>query len=221
MELGYYVDELRELLPHDYANIDDRTLIQWINSQRSLWIKNTLGKGYRPPEALIQVIPYLEMELQDASIVPFINSNDRVLKSKVKLSEPVYLNRKHLICSVSNSKVTSEPYNIVDRHQAIYSGFGKFNTRSVFAFFHDNSIWIKLQKDNPRIGLISYVTVEGVFEDPVDIYKRLIVKDELFEDRDVEYPITDSLWIYMKKSLIEEGLRTTQNEQKEEQQDEY
>lgn len=221
MVLGYYIDELRELLPHDYKDVDDRTLIRWINSQRSLWIKNTIGKGYRIPEALIQTIPYLEMDLVDQSRVSFINTDSRVLKSTVKLSEPVYLNREHLILNVSNSKVMFEPYNIVDKDQAIYAGFGKFNKRSVFTFFYDNNIWIKMQKDNPRIGLISYVTVEGVFQDPVDIYKRLIVKDELFEDRDVEYPITDAIWTYMKEGLINNGLRLVENEEKEERQDAY
>ncbi len=221
MKLSYYIDELRELLPHDYENVDDRTLIRWINSQRVLWIKNSLGKGYRIPEGLIQTIPYLQMDLVDQSRVPFISTDSRILKSVVKLSEPIYLNREHLILNVSNSEVLFEPYNLVDKNQAIYSGNGKFNTRSVFAFYYDNNMWIKLQKDNPRLGLISYITVEGIFQDPVDIYKRLIVKDEDYNDRDVEYPLTDTIWIYMKEKLINNGLNTVENEQKEEQSAEY
>jgi len=215
MKLGYYVYEIRALLPKDWLDVDQRHIIQWINLQRALWLKNEFNKNRVIDDKLKQSFPVI-MKLTDRSEIPGIKSGHIILKSNLIIPDTIIRHYKDCITSIHNADILSDSYNYVNREDAIYSGSGKTNIKDIYCFIYNDYLYIKISKCNPKAKLIKNVVIEGVFEDPIDVSVNYIKEGSPFyEDMEREYPLPDSLWNYMKEQIINNGLITTQNEQLE------
>ena len=62
------VDDLRILIDANSDELDDRTLISWINGQRAWWLKNEANKGRVLEDSVVQTLPCLSVSIVDASI---------------------------------------------------------------------------------------------------------------------------------------------------------
>ena len=118
MTLYGYIYEIRQLLPNDYKNIDDRLIKRWIDLTRSVWIKNRFNENNTVDNAFKQSI-YLEIQPYDQSILSFIPTASRILKSNDRLPDLIYFGNRDGVMSVRNAKVISEKYNYVTREQAV------------------------------------------------------------------------------------------------------
>lgn len=202
MILRYYTDELRTHLPQDYKNIDSRTLIRLINQFRAVWIKNEYNKGNRITDKIAQTLSGISMNIADQSEVAFINTKSRILKSSTTIPIPVIAGNKELILSVRNTNLLVQNYNFISRETAVYSGNGRYNKEDIFCFLYNKYLYLKLNA--PKIALIEFVTIEGIFEDPLDCinfqYKTYI------DDLDYEYPMIDTMWGYIKSEILTNAL---------------
>lgn len=215
MKLGYYVYEIRALLPKDWLDVDQRHIIEWINSQRALWLKNEFNKNRLIDDNIKQSFPII-MNLVERSEVTGIKSGNVILKSNVLIPNTIIRHYKDCITSTHNADLLTESYNYVTKDEAIYSGNGKINCRDIFSFIYKDYLYIKTQKANPKLRLIKNVIVEGVFEDPIDVDVNYCKNGSPFyTDMEREYPLPKQLWNYMKEQIINNGLITVQNEQLE------
>jgi hypothetical protein len=209
--LDYYVFEIRRILPLDLQNIDDRIIIRWINLTRAVWLKNEVNKlndvSYQFKQRL-----FCEIKPYDQSLVIDIPTAARILRSTTKIPKILSFGHSDGIVSIKNAKVLSESYNYVTKEQAIYSGNGKLNNRDIFVFMNEDYMYIKLQKENPKIALLTHLVIELYAENPLEVIK---LNEDIDIDnnfmKDISYPIDDILWTYMREEVAKNGLMTIQS----------
>lgn len=212
MFLSYYISEIRQNLPLDWPSLDDRTIVRLINQFRTVYIKNHYTQNRTIDPGLYQSI-VVEISPTDQSTVSYISTNFRILKSVYPIPKLVKLAHRFIV-SVRNPKILSENYNFISKEDAIYAGAGKTNTKDIFVFIdHDSDyhLYIKLQKENPKIALIPQVVVQGIFEDPLECIPFQSTEDYV-DFRDYEYPMTDTIWGYIKANILRDGLGIIQAE---------
>jgi hypothetical protein len=214
MQVKHYLYEIRALLLKDWLNVDDRHILRWMDLQRAMWLKNEFNANRIMDDKLSQSIN-VKMNLVNRSEIDGIKSNSVILKSDKLIPTTIIQHYRDSIIAIRNADILGENYNYVYKQDAIYSGSGKTNSRDIFAFIYNRYLYIKCQKDNPKIRLINNIVVEGVFENPVDVYMQYIFKDYYMDFQDVEYPVSEALWNYMKEQIINNGLIASQNEQQE------
>lgn len=214
MKLSYYISEIRQALPLDLKHIDDRMIIRLMNQFRTQYIKNHYNQNKSIDRGLTQTIN-LEMNPVDMSTMDFISTTHRILRSRQSIPKIIKLSHRDLVVSVRNAKLLSDSYNYVTKEDAIYAGNGKVNKKDVFVFVnHDDNdyLYVKLSKENPKLNLLTYISLQAIFENPLEC-KELIYSfayDEdgytYIEDRDIEYPMTDTIWGYIKSNILRDGL---------------
>jgi len=216
MELSYYISEIRQSLPQDWPDLDDRIIIRLINEFRTIYIKQLYNKNELIDRGLTQTI-VLQVAPVDQSTVNYIKTNFRILKSLTSVPKLLNLTHRDVTTAVRNAKILSENYNYITKDEAIYAGAGKFNSKSVFVFIdHDNLdyLYVKLNKDNPKLALLTHISLQGIFENPLDCIP-LQHGSEYVEYREYEYPMVDTIWGFIKANILRDGLRVIQSEQQD------
>lgn len=217
MTLDGYIYEIRALVPKDWIDVDHRHIIRFMDLQRATWLKNELNNNRISSDKLSQKIN-IKMNLVERSEIEGVKSNSVILKSNVDIPTTILQYYKDSILSIHNADRLGEDYNYVTREEAIYSGNGKLNCNDVFAFIYKKRLYIKTQKSNPKIRLINNVVLEGLFENPVQVERDYVFKGEYFDFMNMEYPIHEALWTYMKEKVIQNGSILSNNEQIEDKQ---
>lgn len=218
MKIIDYINELKlELVKQDIIDtqfLDNRLLYQIINNQRALWLKNEINKGRSIEDNIRQTINGLELEVADASSFPLIQTTYRVLRTKLSIPRTIELLYSDTIMGVRSSNILGVYYNYVKRDKFVFSGNGKFNKKLPFCTLYDNYIYFKIPKANSKIGLITHISLEGVFENPIEVYNMTdkSLNPNYSGDRgtnDVfgeEYPISKAMWVYIKGSILQSEL---------------
>lgn len=212
MLLAYYIDEIRNLLPEDKKHLDDRLIARQINLSRSIWLKNEMNKSRPIFDTIKQTITGLRTELVDASEISDISTNSRLLRTVRVIPRTIKRKSSDTIVNVRSPKVIGVPFNYITKDRAVYAGNGKMNRRDVYCFLYNDRIYFKLQKDNPTISLIDYVSVEGVFEDPIDVTENYTDYDGIFRFRDMDYPISDTIWEYIKQQILANNVQAIETD---------
>jgi len=210
MKLKYYISELRNLLPLDKDNIDDRMLIELINQFRANHIKNEFNRNRIIPDQITQTISGITMDLAKQIDVPFIRDSSRILKSNIKIPNVIHTGVDYLVERVFDGKILNSNYNHVLWEEAIYAGNSKTNKKRIFSFIYEDYLYIKLMKENPNINLITTVTLKAVFENPLELIKLEYV--DYFDEMEYEYPITKAMWGQIKSFILKDGFNIVQNE---------
>lgn len=201
MLLNALISELREYKP-DWT---ERYMIHQINSKRAQLLKNRLNQGIKINDSIKQVIPDVGMQIADNSDVDLFTTNSRVLVSRDNLPSLVSKHNEHAFLRVRNPKVVSERFNVKAIEELGTVGYGRFNQRSVFVAWYNSRIYVPLLDSNPKLRLITTLSVEGVFEDPLEVMS--FINPEL-EGRDFwfqDYPITVADWNYIKNMILSDG----------------
>lgn len=212
MELSYYISEIRQSLPRDWPDISSRMIIRLINEFRTVYIKNHYNQNRSFDRGLMQTINVAVGPVSQSTI-PYINSSSRILKSYQPIPRLIKISHRDLITNIRNANILSEEYNYVTKDEAIYAGNGKVNTKDIFVFIDhetDDYLYIKLKKENPKLALLTHISIQGIFENPLDC-KTLQFGDIYVDDFDYEYPMTDTIWGYIKSSILQDGLRVIQS----------
>lgn len=213
MKLNYYISELRHSLPSDYEHLDTRLLIRLINQFRAQYIKNEYNKNKTIDPALAQEINF-EVKPADISTVSFISTTDRILRSVRNIPEPIKISHRDLVLTIRNAKLLDRNYNYVTKDEAIYSGNGKMNTKDIYGFIYNDDFYVKLKKENPKVALLTIISMNAIWENPLDcIYFQT---NDYTDPLDYEYPITDTIWGYIKANILRDGLQIISAEINEE-----
>ena len=207
MKLNYYVSELRNSLSQDYKHLDTRMLIRLINEFRTVYIKNEYNKNKTIDPDLAQEISFV-MNIQDQSTIIAVSTKDRILKSDLELPKPIKLSHRDIVLTIRSPKLLSDNYNYITKDDAVYAGNGRFNTKDIYCFLYNRYLYTKLKKENPKIGLLSTMSMLAIFEDPLDCIP--FQYNEYIDPLDYEYPMTDTIWGYIKSNILNDGLGVIQ-----------
>jgi len=198
MKVINHISEIR----HFHPNWEERLCIAELNEKRAILLKNRLNQGWKLSDNITQTLVGVELEVVDASEFNYLPSSDRLLKSTkplpsfiVGMDTPAYLTVRH-------PSVIARQFNVVTPDAAVYAGNGVTNKRSVFCFIYNSYLYIKLKRENPKIALIDTVSVEGVFEDPLE---AMVFNNPDLYGRDLwqqEYPIPLAEWSYIKSMIV-------------------
>jgi hypothetical protein len=204
-----YISEIRNSISEDYRNIDDRLILTLIDQYRAIQIKNELNKDKIIPERIKQTLSGMQMNLSKQSILPFITDKSRILKSNVQIPDIITISNRPLLLNVYSDKILGKSFNVVSRDESVYSGNGKYNTKDVYCFVFNNFLYIKLNKNNPNLNLIDFITIEAIYEHPTEIIKLQYPTVDLYE---FIYPINEIMWGYIKSSILQNSKLIIQEE---------
>jgi len=213
MELSYYISEIRQSLPQDWPDLDDRLITRLINQFRTIYIKQLYNKNETIDRGLTQTIN-IAVGPVDQSTMTYIRTNFRILKSYQSIPKLINLTHRDMVTAVRNAKILSENYNYITKDEAVYAGSGKVNMKDIFVFIDHDSVdylYVKLRKENPKLAMLTHISLQGIFENPLDCIP-LQFGDEYVDFRDYEYPMVDTIWGFIKANILRDGLRVIQSE---------
>ena len=213
MTILKYINELKLLLRSgqitDDEVLDNRLVLAWINNQRSLWLKNELNKGRSDEDNIRQTINGLELEIVNSSSFPDISCGFNILRTKKNIPRTVELLHRDNILSIRNSNMLSTKFNYTHIDKFQYTGNGKFNQSMIFATMYNNKIYLKSHKVNPTLNLMDYITITGIFEDPLEAIFLENNISQLTIDvlNKYEYPLSKGMWNYMQDAILQSNAK--------------
>lgn len=211
MKLFNIVDDLKLIITHGLIpqdiKISDDLIVQWVNNQRALWLANEYNKGRDIRNNEKQVLKNVKLETVDGSTLSTdFNSGITVLKSVRQIPRNLQLLVRDAITSIRPLNVISERVNLVPREQAVYSGNGILNRNKLFAFKHDDYIFIKYGDQANKSDIITSVAIEGVFEDPLVVNTFNDEVDYIWDGID-DYPISAHFIEYLKAQILQANVQ--------------
>lgn len=203
-----YINELRyELLKNDLVDnkvIDNRLLYELINQQRALWIKNEQNKGRSTEDNVRQTLDGIELEVIDDSTFNRFETRYRVLCTKQEIPRTIELLHRDNIIAVRSSKFGSEKFNYIHRDKFTFAGNNRFTRGTVICTLYKNRIYLKVDKNNTKNNLLTHISIEGVFEDPIDVYNMSeAALNKNYDPREELYPISLAMWTYIKGIILQ------------------
>tara|TARA_R110002126_G_scaffold68046_11_gene172169 strand:+ start:4409 stop:5104 length:696 start_codon:yes stop_codon:yes gene_type:complete len=192
------------------SDIDVRQVEWLINNQRALLIRNEYNKPGRVIDHnLIQDLGCVEVEMVDNSACPEISTSGcYLLRTKCQIPNTIELHHKTAITRVGSPDRMNDNYSFVPYDQAVYSGNGKFNKDSKFAFLLNNYVYIKVH--SKKSAMLKYVNIRGIFEDPTELNTFTCCTGETCYTSDSPYPINTWMIPYMKEPVINQLLMAQQ-----------
>jgi len=181
-----------------------------MNQYRTIQIKNDLNKNWYIQDQLHQTISGIKLNLTTQTVLSFISDDTRILKSDIKIPRIINLTNRPLVLNVYSDKILGKNFNFVSREHAVYSGNGKYNKKDIYCFIHNDYLYVKLKHENPNINLLDFITFEAIFEHPEQCIP--LQHKEYFDFLKYEYPISESMWGYIKSSILQNSLIAIQSE---------
>lgn len=213
MELGYYIDEIRNSVGRDWKNLDTRLIVKFINTQRALHLRNKFNEPRLTYDKVRQTIRVDVCEdIENIYTDRFMYVTGSIAGETVTKTNIPYTIRRHdkdtIIVVRTFSPVISQPYNFITRDDALYAGNGRTNRNDIFCFLYDNAMYVQTRQENNPLW--ETIEIEGVFEDPVEVYRDFVFSGYNFDERCVPYPIDDTTWGYIKDNVIKYGIGSVQ-----------
>lgn len=207
MNLPSIVDDLKLIITHanpiQAHKVTKAQLRQWINNQRALWLTNEYNKGRGIRNNEKQVLYNVELVVVDsAELSTEIDSEIRVLKSKYPIPRNLQLMLRDTLVSVRPLDVTSVRINYVPRELAIYSGNGVLNGKYLFAFKHDDHLYIKYGSQADTANILTNVSIEGVFENPFEVDRFNETEDDILLGKE-HYPVSMQFVEFIKSNVLQ------------------
>ena len=181
-------------------NVSTRLVKSWINSVRALLVKQKLDTIISPiDEALLQSLGPVELEEVDSSIFPDIPTDKRMKRTIEDIPHPV-MRRGDIpaLVRVGPADRLEHRFKVVNYETALYSGFGKFNSKDIYAFYLDTKVYF-IGKDLNYFKQLQYVDIRGIFQDP---FKAARFTDPDFGD-DSPYPVSSDLFERIEKYIMD------------------
>jgi len=200
MILKYYIDEIRLTLKLDNsdAEIDDRIITRWLNSQRALFIKNEVNKGNPLTHSAYQTINGLPLTLVSGRMVLTYDSKQSYLTTVSKLPRIMEVKGSLLIRSLRLPELGGKELNIELPEKIEYTGKGVFNKNELYATYYKDRVYVKNTEDSLVSTSLNDITIDAIFENPLELINFVDSNGNAAYnvDRD-HYPINDTLWEYI------------------------
>jgi len=179
--------------------IDERDVREWVNDQRNEFARQQLSRNPISIDINFFQTENIEMKVINSSLHSSYNSGEVVLVSKNKI--PTVLHRKGstpAINKIGSNMFLSYPYRYEDSNSILQflNGGRSFNKDTILATI-DHGYLVLIAKENPTLKGIKIVTLEAVFENPLEI--------STFSEDDSVYPLPGNLRRPLEKKIISEN----------------
>ncbi len=139
-------------------NISKRQIQYHVHNNRALLLKRIVDKKEHIPDDFFQYLKCFELEVADkADCNCTITSGCSALKSTLEI--PKYYDKRFF----SLMTLEGKPIQVSTEDRAFFNQYRPYVNNSRFAFLKDNYLWLINDK------FIKYVTVRGVFLNPMDL----------------------------------------------------
>lgn len=173
--------------------IDDSVPVElfedWIHSTRAMLLKQRLSKPFTHySQAIIQTLGPVELEQVESSIAGD-TSGKYMLRTVRDIPLPINTpGNLGAFTRIGPADRADNKFKLVSYDTALFSGYGKFNSKDIHAFMLDGKIYITA-RNLEVYKLIEKIDIHGVFANPVSA--------ALFKNpdwtRDHDYPVDKHL----------------------------
>lgn len=192
----------------DDDELDIRYIKYWVKTQRALWIHNDLNKGRSVDTNIIQDLGCVAMETTDASTCCLLPSNCSVFRSVQDIPVTIQLNNSDLITHVGPvNMMIPTSFSYIPYQQALWSGNGRYNFNTTFAFLYNNKIYLKVPPENLLGNAITYINIRGVFEDPEEVRRFSTCNGQSCYTDNSKYPVNMWMIDYMKTAILNANIK--------------
>ena len=152
-----YIDEILIALKktNSDANIDDRLIERWMDTQRAIFIKNKINQGETIEDNITQTIHNIKVDIVDASMNNAVPTRGRFLRTSARLPKFIECTNRLLLTSVRLPELNGREVNTVKREEINYTGSGVLNTDEMFGFLYNGYYYLKIPDTNFKISLIT------------------------------------------------------------------
>lgn len=205
-------DILEDVKSHhivDDLDISERQVLYKLNVQRALWLRNELNKPGRTTDPFtVQSLGCVELEMADSSECPDLPVGCTVLRTKCEIPKTVELHHKDAITKVGPIDKLDYFFSYVPYEQAIFSGNGKYNSKSIYAFIYNKRMYFKV--NSAQAKLLKRVNIMGIFEDPSAVSTFCNTDGTACFSYDTEYPISTWMIPFVKEQIVRELVQSLQ-----------
>jgi hypothetical protein len=200
-EIAYDVIELYRANYKDTDSLSRFQVYHWINMARAFLIKQRLAKN-------IYAIYPEELQIMSDLAVTQVGATTRIVTTS---NIPSTINRRGYhgtltrvtlpYLTTADPAFSDGPVQVVERNRFNRTGNRKFNSGFYYATIGADK---KLYMKPVTLAGSSYIEIEGVFQNPVEVMTANSVSDPY----DADYPINMELLSDIKKLIINENFRS-------------
>lgn len=210
-KLQELIYDVRESLKSysDDTELDDRYIVYLYNIKRAKYLRQDLNNYSKTIDNSIQQSLCLELEEVSANECSLDLDCGTIVRSTKPLPKPLELHTKTALTKIKPTNKLSLPFNFLPKERIYYLIGGSSFPKSVYAFLDiDNHIYITSELDSHK--LIECITVQGVFEDPLQLkdFKDCCgCSDDsniCFSEEDTDYPLQPHLVDIIRSEIINE-----------------
>ena len=203
-ELVYSIIELYRPNHVVTDSLDERLVAKWIQSTRAKLIKQRMDTPMRlVDEKNVQSLRGIRMVPVRSSSNLNIPLSKYMLLSEKEIPWPIHHKLGPLYTRIGPADNLNRKFKIITYEHALVSGNGKFNHNEIYAFQFGNKIGLISSSNIHK--QIELITIKGIFENPLDVYKFMHNGGEDEDYWDLEYPISETLVNDMKNIVIQEN----------------
>lgn len=170
----------------------------WVDNTRAELIRQDLEKKRSISDNITQSLGCVSVSLIDSSMCPcLITTGCTIMRTVDRLPLTIELYNRNLLTKVGPSIMGQRGYTIISYQRASTFGHGKYSKNEVGVFLHDGYLY--LLNADPEL---SFIFVEGVFEDPSEASKFFSCDGEPCYTDDSRYPISATMVELLKQKII-------------------
>ena len=181
----------------DDEEVDLRQVKTWIIDTRAIFLKNLLNTRKGIESNLVQTIANEPVEYVSTS------GKDKIFRTKNTIPPFVMLDSGPAISRIGSTNSLEPSFKLFSNTAEVpFSGHGRFNKYSVFAYLDGDRIFLKTKDPLFIIGINSEINISAVFVDPRDLSEY---KDEngkpAFSDRYSNFPMDRETKTYIENQI--------------------
>ena len=169
MTANKLIYDIKELL-RDYiddSELDSRYILYLYDIKRAKYLRQQLNNMQRVVDNGSVQTFCLETEPISANECGINLDCSTIVRSKIKIPEPLQLHLGSAITKVSSVNNLSKPFNFVSKQKAVYANKSAF-PNSVYSFLGDDN-YIYVISNSEAVKLLECVSVSGIFQNPLDL----------------------------------------------------
>jgi len=199
--------DIRQQNLYDDDQLDDRLLKDWVNNQRSLWLRNEMNKPRSIDEQIIQSLGCVPLEVADRTSYPSYITGYHILQTNVDMPKTIELNNGDGIVEVAPIDKIAYPFSYVTLQRLRFSGNGKFNKNIIFAARYGQRILVMSKGEQSFAKYLRFLRIRGVFEEPEAVANFTHVDGEACYSDSDDYPMNRWMWVYIKEAIKNANFR--------------
>lgn len=159
-----------------------------VKNARATLIRQELNKGRSIDTYIIQDLGCVQIEPIDRAECCSVEVECVFMRTVKPIPSTIELKNSQVLTRVGPVDKIARPYDRVDANRVPFLGYNKFTRNTVRYFQKDTDGYLYLAS-GPNLGLLEYINVQGVFENPEDAADYVGCDDKPCFTDDSPYPV--------------------------------